>query len=185
MDAMWKNKADQVGQTGKVVSPNLAVSATGVGAIKLPGMGTSKVIVAINKNPEAVIFSKCDYGICDDLFKVIAPLTEEIKKLKQDRTNPRVPLTGHERGISMISLLDIVFIIASLVICCYGISSVCNCLGQPGSKREREQGGWRVCANLVCSSLCGSCRNISSNPTPDCDAPVYRCGFAFPLAVLL
>lgn len=81
VDAKWREQEDQVGKSGKTVSPKLYIAAGISGAIHhIMGMDTSKVVVAINKDPNAIIYEYADYGVVGDALEVLPAMTAEFKK---------------------------------------------------------------------------------------------------------
>ncbi len=85
VDSKWREYDDQIGKSGKTVSPKLYIGCGISGALHhIMGMDTSKVIVAINKDPNAPIFQYADYGIVDDVFTVLPALKEELKRVREE-----------------------------------------------------------------------------------------------------
>ena len=80
VDAKWRDQADQVGKSGKTVSPKFYLGAGISGAIHhIMGMDTAKVVLAVNNDPHAIIFNYANYGIVGDLFEVLPAMTEELR----------------------------------------------------------------------------------------------------------
>ena len=85
VDSKWRDYDDQIGKSGKTVSPKLYIGCGVSGALHhIMGMDTSKVIIAINKDPNAPIFQYADYGIVEDLFNILPVLKEELKKAREE-----------------------------------------------------------------------------------------------------